>query len=387
MAIELPKEKYREIRHLFEDKSYLNIFRSHLERTPIKKSVYVDNLENPQTAVMIVIPRLFFGGKGDNRAFNSEFREFLFGKLKNEFLDRSQHEVDCYFANEDWKEGVKHVLIEPYFYDRYYYEIKELKQANWRDIIPERYSIEPVNLSLLEKNYLENYDWLIEEIEENWLPFEENLKEIKGFYLVKEDKEIVAWCTLEYLTDENEIEVGIATREEYRKKGFATIVGSATAEYALTKYKSVGWNCSISNVGSWKTAEKIGYELQMQYTKAGCFFNKIDNWIVHGFTQAGNKNYEKALEWYEKVLQAFFEKDSDFKDSVLTGEYFPMRRLMFRLASYYAALGDKKNSFKNLQLALDNGFDDRKLLEEDELLKSLHNDKQWQELLLEMKEN
>ena len=387
MIFELPKERYREIRHLFKEKSFLNIFRSHLERTPIEKKVFVDNLEKPQTAVIVVIPRLFFGGKADNEKFNSNFRKILFTKLKNEFFMRNQHEVDCYFANTEWLEGVKNVLIEPYFYDRYYYEIEAIKLENWKDMIPKGFSLEPVDLSLLDKKYLKNYDWLIEEIEENWLPFEENLKENKGFYLVRNNEEIVSWCTLEYLTDENEIEVGIATKSEYQKRGFATIVGSATAEYALSKYKSVGWNCSVSNIGSYKTAEKIGYQRFKKYVKAGCFFNKIDNWIIHGFTQAENKNYKKAIEWYEKALQAFFENDLDFKDSVLTKEYFPMNRLMFRLATYHAALKDKENTFKNLQLALNHGFHDVKLLKENELLKSLHNCKEWQKILLEMKEN
>ena len=78
MVVELPKEQYRNVKHLFKDKSYLNIFRSHLERTPMDKKVFVDNLENPKTAVIVVLPRLFFGGQANNEEFNSQFRELTY---------------------------------------------------------------------------------------------------------------------------------------------------------------------------------------------------------------------------------------------------------------------------------------------------------------------
>jgi len=233
----------------------------------------------------------------------------------------------------------------------------------------------------LEKKHLVNYDWLIEEIEENWLPFEEYLKETRGFYLLKDNKEIVSWCTLEYLTDENEIEVGIATKEEYHKEGFATIVGSATAEFALTRYKSVGWNCSVGNVSSCKAAEKIGFEVHTPYIKAGCFFNRIDNWLAHGFTQARMNRFEKAIEHYERVLKAIFEEDPDFEEAVIIREEFPLNVLIFRLATYYAANKDYTNTFRTLKLAIEKGFKNKEMLEEDELLNSVHEKDEWKEIL------
>jgi len=381
MIFELPEERYRNIRHLFKDKSFLNVFRSHLERTSIKKSVYVDNLENPQTAVIVVIPRLFFGGKANNDTFNTEFRKLLFGELKEEFLKRNQHEVDCYFSNEEWRDGIPDVLIEPFFYERYYYEIKELRQKKWRDLIPESYTVQPVDLSLLEKNYLENYDWLIEEIEENWLPFEENLQEIRGYYVLRENKEIISWCTLEYLTDENEIEVGIATRKEYQKHGFGTIVGSATSEYALKHYKTIGWNCSVGNIGSNKTAQKIGFELHTPYTKAGCFFNKIDNLLIHGYTQAEMNNYDKAIKYYEDVIRAYTTNDPAISDAVVIGEEFPLNYVMFRTGTYYAALNKPQEAFGKLHQAIKHGFNNKKMLEEDELLSKIRKEKEWKNIL------
>ncbi|MHA2472221.1 MAG: GNAT family N-acetyltransferase, partial [Promethearchaeota archaeon] len=302
--IELEKNDYRKVEHLFSERGFINIFRSHLERTPIPKKVFVDDNKKPQTAVILVLHRLFFGGRSDNEKFNRELRELLYDEVILKLKEKSLLNIDCYFSNSGWEEGVKSILKDPNPYYRFYYEIKELKQKNWRDLITEGYSLEPVDLTLLEKDYLKNYDWLIEEIEENWLPFKEGLKENRGFYLVREDEEIVAWCTTEYLTDDNEIEVGIATREEYQNKGFALIVGSATAEYCLTKYKSVGWHCTADNIGSYKTAEKIGYQKVTEYQKAAAMINQVDNWVINGFLKSQRKEYKKAINWYEKIIDA-----------------------------------------------------------------------------------
>ena len=257
MLEELEERDFHKVKYLFSKRAFINCIRSHLERTPIPKQVFVNDTKNPQTAVIVVIPRLFFGGRADNEEFNKELRTLLYEELVLKFKEKKFLEIDCYISNDVWEEGVKSVLKDPSPYSRYYYEIKEVKLKNWRDLIPEGYSIEPVDLTVIEKNYLKNYDWLIEEIEENWIPFEEGLKENRGFYLLREDEEIVSWCTTEYLTDDNNIEVGIATREEYQERGFASIVGSATAEYCLTKYKSIGWHCTTANVGSYKTINGI----------------------------------------------------------------------------------------------------------------------------------
>ena len=58
MTKELKKADYLKVINLFNDRKYVNSFRSHLERTPISKRVLVDDLEDPKTAVIIVPPRL-----------------------------------------------------------------------------------------------------------------------------------------------------------------------------------------------------------------------------------------------------------------------------------------------------------------------------------------
>jgi RimJ/RimL family protein N-acetyltransferase len=348
--------------------------------------VFVDDSKNPQTAVILIIPRLFFGGRVDNQEFNRKLRELLYDNLVLKFQEKGFLEIDCYFSNSNWEVGVKSVLKDPFPYNRYYYEIKEVKLKNWRDLIPEGYNIEPVDLSLLEKKYLKNYDWLIKEIEENWLPFELGLIENRGFYLVREDEEIVSWCTTEYLTDDNEIEVGIATRDEYQGRGFASIVGSATAEYCLTKYKSVGWHCTSTNIGSFKTAEKIGYRRITEYIKAASIINQVDNWVINGFLKSRVKQYKETIEWYENIIEAANKNTVEYQESrYLQGE-FPIEMVYFRTSTFYSAMGSKKKAFEYLRRAIKSGFKDEDQLHKSKLLKLLHGTEEWDKLLHLMRE-
>lgn len=386
MLEELERKDFHKVKYLFSERTFINSFRSHLERTLVPKKVFVDDINHPQTAVILVIPKLFFGGRADNKEFNNDLKKILYENLTLEFREKKFLEIDCYISNSGWEEGVKFILKDPYLYNRYYYEINELKLKNWREHIPEGYSIEPVDLTLLGKDYLKNYDWLIEEIKENWMPFEEGLKQNRGFYLVRENSEIVCWCTTEYLTDDNEIEIGIATREEYQRRGFASIVGSATAEYCLRQYKSVGWHCTTTNIGSYKTAEKIGYERVREYKKAAAYINRVDNWVVNGFLKYQSKDYKEAIKWYEKVIDAANKETSEYLESYYVQREF-LLELYFRLSTFYCALGNKKKAVEYLKRTIESGYKEEDQILRTELLKPIHGTEEWNELIELMRKN
>ncbi len=95
MIEELEKKDFHKVEYLFSKKTFINCFRSHLERTPVPKQVFVDDSKNPQTAVIVVIPRLFFGGRADNEEFNKELKKILYEDLVLKFKEREFLEIDC----------------------------------------------------------------------------------------------------------------------------------------------------------------------------------------------------------------------------------------------------------------------------------------------------
>ena len=191
MFIKFPQERYTELINLYSKSSFINSARSHLERTPIKKEVYVNDLDNPKTAAIIVKHRIFLGGNSNDSEFNQSLY-YHFIKRRKELEKRGIYDLDFYISSEDWIERLQSIFPDSFPYSRCYYEINELRDDNWKEKIPDGFTLHPVDLTLLNNSHLKNYDWIIEEIEENWLPFEKNLNENRGFYLVHNNEEIVS---------------------------------------------------------------------------------------------------------------------------------------------------------------------------------------------------
>ncbi|MFW9785265.1 MAG: GNAT family N-acetyltransferase [Candidatus Heimdallarchaeota archaeon] len=130
MLAEIEKKDFHKLKSLFSERKYINRFRSHLERTPIPKKVFVDHKKNPQTAVILVSSTQFFGGNADNEEFNKDLRKFIYGEFSQKFNENRGIVINCYISNNDWEKGIESILKNPYFYNHYYYEIKEVKLKN-----------------------------------------------------------------------------------------------------------------------------------------------------------------------------------------------------------------------------------------------------------------
>ena len=62
------------------------------------------------------------------------------------------------------------------------------------------------------------------------------------------------------------IDVGIITHPAHRRRGLAAVAVATTVEHCLSHgFSTVGWHCNADNVGSWKTAEKVGFERNREY--------------------------------------------------------------------------------------------------------------------------
>jgi len=58
---------------------------------------------------------------------------------------------------------------------------------------------------------------------------------------------------------EDKLEIGIETVEKYRKMGFAEIICCALIEYCIKNGYEPIWACRLKNIGSYRLAEKLGF--------------------------------------------------------------------------------------------------------------------------------
>jgi RimJ/RimL family protein N-acetyltransferase len=61
-------------------------------------------------------------------------------------------------------------------------------------------------------------------------------------------------------------EIGIRTAPDHRRRGLGGAAAAAAVDDALAHgFAMVGWHCPEENVGSIRTAEKVGFRLEREY--------------------------------------------------------------------------------------------------------------------------
>lgn len=91
-----------------------------------------------------------------------------------------------------------------------------------------------------------------------WDSADQFVKEGIGYSLIYEEA-IVSTAFSAFIFD-NQLEIGIETSEYFRGKGFAIAVCMSLINYSLANNYEPVWSCRLDNVGSYKLAQKLGFE-------------------------------------------------------------------------------------------------------------------------------
>ena len=59
----------------------------------------------------------------------------------------------------------------------------------------------------------------------------------------------------------NQLEIGIQTAEEFRRMGFSRYTGATMINYCIDNGYEPVWSCRLENTGSYKLAQKLGFEV------------------------------------------------------------------------------------------------------------------------------
>jgi hypothetical protein len=82
-----------------------------------------------------------------------------------------------------------------------------------------------------------------------------------GFSIIHEHKP-VSTAYSAYIHD-HQLEIGIETLENYRGKGLAQYVCSTLIDYCIENNYEPVWSCRLENIGSYRLAQKLGFEPTM----------------------------------------------------------------------------------------------------------------------------
>jgi RimJ/RimL family protein N-acetyltransferase len=83
----------------------------------------------------------------------------------------------------------------------------------------------------------------------------------------------------------------------------AAVAVAATAEYCLGHgFSAVGWHCNAQNTGSWKTAEKVGFERGREYAYYYYMYDPVDHLAELGWYHYRRGEYAKTVQYYEQAF-------------------------------------------------------------------------------------
>lgn len=327
MIYELKQKDFHKVKDLVKDSNHeLSVEAVLIGNTHGK--VYVDNIDNPMSALIMTPECNVVAGNANNHAFNEEV------KNKLEFYDQ----VTC--DGEEWENNIHkiHSNISIRKYNRRYYQFDKLKYSNYSDNLDSQYTIEYVNSENLYKINYENNDEVKEWIEKAFINLDNFKDDCFGAYIRKGDK-IVSWCMADCKVDDR-IEIGITTDEGFRKKGLgAIVVAAAVTSFLNNGVKEIGWHCVDSNVGSYMLAEKVGFKKIKEYSSFTPF-PPIENELDLNSEQWSDwaKHYEKANQiqpkfyWMSALCWAkankVIETINSLKNLIATDEKCDMQQLI-----------------------------------------------------------
>lgn len=228
--------------------------------------VYADDAMRPGAALLRVSHRYYLGGSPENHAFNEELHHLFTDRIFPAVRARGDGGFMVYYEDAGWGPVIEDTILagcEIYPGPRQYYEL-DLDRPGWQPpsapTLPDGLRLQAVDRALLERQDLTNLGELAEEMCSERDSVDEFLAKSFGMMILSETK-VVTWCLSEYNLGER-CEVGIATAEEYRRRGLSTLTGLAFIAQAQARgIRRIGWHCWTRNEGSVAAARRLNFSL------------------------------------------------------------------------------------------------------------------------------
>ena len=362
--------------------------------------IYVDNLENPRTALLwdhaegelYLSGRAQGGARDETRglplalALNDCIRHRIRPHAEAHLPHLSEYTLYCDTAA--WEDELDVVLdgLNPMQHRRRLY-LLEKPRTDWRAHVPEGYALAPIDEPLLARRDLRGIDTMNEWVLGDWRSAAQFAARETGFCLIHGD-ELVSWCASEYTCEPlpgtgRMCHLGIYTCEGYRRQGFATLVASATAERCLEGgLVGIAWHSWEANAASAATAEKVGFELlRDQPVYHGCW-NPFDNLLLQAQYHAQARRMQEAVSCWERAFAMWEAKDPEALNSPHCRDHpDTVAWCYYAAARARAEQSDADIALAHLHKAVDNGWTNAKGLRGDERLVSLHSKPSWAALL------
>ena len=329
-------------------------------------NIYVDQLNRPNLFFAQFRHRAFFNGDQDiSEKFN--LKQFLQDKV---FSHCRETEVPLVRIAPGSKASFNFLnrqltSLDPIIETYQIYQF-DLSKTPGKALLTEGFDLQMVNRELISKEFNGKND-LMEEMCSERESVEAFLEHSFGIAAFLENT-LAGWCLSEY-NYQHRCEVGIATMVPFRQQGLAKAMTYEFLDLSTRHgINTVLWHCAKSNTASSKTALSAGFSLVVEEPVLIIYIDRGINLAVHGNICFENRDYQEAIEWYQKALS----------------EENPQAWIPWNAACAAALLQKKDLAFDNLFKAVKLGFSDLDRLTQSKHLVQLRDDPRWGKVIVSL---
>jgi RimJ/RimL family protein N-acetyltransferase len=363
---ELSRPDYDRVRDLYEP------LRFHLSSFAVLDGVnpgkvFVDDPAEPQSSYMYSPEACYLVGNPHNDAFNRALNMAIFSRAAIGGDDSAPSFV---LSTEAWANQLATICAprSPLFQLRRHYVCRRVA-LDWRAALPDGFSVQMIDDGLLDNPTLP--DQISGWISNNWGSADYFSANAFGAATLH-GSTIVSWSVADCVSGTG-CEIGIHTDPAYRRRGLAAITAARAVDYALSHgFSAVGWQCADDNAGSFRTAEKVGFELERRYADYYMFLDEAEHLAETAYIALKAGRFQDCADLCEQV----FALRADMPDTIY-----------HMAARAWAAVGNSDKALAYLNEAADRHWPHRAYTEscaEFELLQGLP---QWAAILDRMSAN
>jgi len=363
----------------------------------IPGKIYADHPRRPRSALLWdhAEGELYLagcaGGEALNRALNDCIRRCIRPYAQAHLPDLSEFTLYCDPRACQGRLDVVLSGTNPMQHHRRLYTLRQLA-VDWRSRLPDGYEMAPVDAALLARRDLEGMDTMRDWVLGSWRSAADLERDEVGFCLVHGGA-LASWCVSEYTTrpadgDGRACQLGIYTREAYRRRGFATLVAAAAVERCLANgIERIGWHCWDANVGSAATAEKVGFVLAERLPVYNACFNLFDNFLLQAHYHSQAQREEQALQRWERAFAMWEAGNPEALGSPHCKAHPETLGWCYYAAARARAGRDETDAaLEHLHKAVGSGWAGVERLREDEVWAPLRGSPGWNALLARLEE-
>lgn len=222
--------------------------------------VWLDNLDQPRIGYAISPEGHYLAGDPEQAASHDALKETI------------EHDAYLVVDPAEWASVRDRIwsnqVAQPH--ERCHLRFQQQRLADWRARLPAEFEFVRVDAEFLQRSQLKNHDGVTRWIT-GWHSTADFLANGLGFCIVAGDT-IASMSIMDCRWGET-CEIGIRTDMTFRRRGLAALVVAGMVDACLAQgITTIGWHCLRTNIGSRRTAEKVGFAHVADYVAYSSFF-------------------------------------------------------------------------------------------------------------------